>query len=292
MHALDSIVTVIPDIHGDKEALQRSLIEAGHATASDSGIDVVDAGEIVFTGDFIDRGPDSVGVLATLVQVQDSTRTEFLGANHEIELLVKIHGPNNTRRKLGTEFDAEIKALGVTEDSLEARINWVADQVQSRFAPVFSALKSHKIVDDHILASHAVLQEDFAQAEHQLPVVEQAWQEALRTNDFADFSGHGKYVSLVGGRSRPNQHTAYFLDHQNIGLNIHGHVGSSSGVQRLREENHIYFLDGDIRLGSMDTGWGYIQYNKETKEVWAACRTAGKRLLGKMDGCDFIEHES
>ncbi|WP_299770390.1 metallophosphoesterase family protein [uncultured Tateyamaria sp.] len=66
----------IGDIHGQKAELDRvlSLIEA------DGGKDA----QIVFLGDYTDRGPDSRAVLNTLIQGRDASRNwTFLKGNHD-----------------------------------------------------------------------------------------------------------------------------------------------------------------------------------------------------------------
>lgn len=69
-------IYVIPDIHGhaDKLANALELIER------DGGKDA----QIVFLGDYIDRGPDSKGVLQTLIDGKESDRNwTFLKGNHD-----------------------------------------------------------------------------------------------------------------------------------------------------------------------------------------------------------------
>jgi len=69
-------IYAIPDLHGQKEALERALalIEA------DGGPNA----RIVFLGDYIDRGPDSRGVIETLIQGQANGRDWItLRGNHD-----------------------------------------------------------------------------------------------------------------------------------------------------------------------------------------------------------------
>ncbi len=70
------MIYAIGDIHGQKQMLDRalSLIE------SDGGPNA----EIVFVGDYTDRGPDSNGVIQTLLQgQQDGRNWIFLKGNHD-----------------------------------------------------------------------------------------------------------------------------------------------------------------------------------------------------------------
>lgn len=84
-------ICVIPDIHGHKAALDRvlALIDA-HL-----GPDV----QIVFLGDYVDRGPDSRGVIQTLIDGQAAGRNwTMLRGNHDQLFLdfldeAQVHSP-------------------------------------------------------------------------------------------------------------------------------------------------------------------------------------------------------
>ena len=65
----------IGDIHGMATSLD-ALLEAVRPT---------DADQLVFLGDYVDRGPDSCGVIERLlVQKECFPKTVFLRGNHEI----------------------------------------------------------------------------------------------------------------------------------------------------------------------------------------------------------------
>lgn len=66
----------IGDIHGQAEELHRVL----DLIARDGGADA----EIVLVGDYTDRGPDSRGVLETLIEARDTGRPwHFIKGNHD-----------------------------------------------------------------------------------------------------------------------------------------------------------------------------------------------------------------
>lgn len=71
----------IGDIHGCKKALE-TLLDAINPTAEDT---------IVTLGDYIDRGPDSRGVIDTLVDLGDRTRLVGVLGNHEEMMLEVLH---------------------------------------------------------------------------------------------------------------------------------------------------------------------------------------------------------
>jgi serine/threonine protein phosphatase 1 len=67
----------IGDIHGCRRSLV-SLLEAVRPGEQD---------QIIFLGDYVDRGPDSPGVINTLLSLQSRCKTIFLRGNHEAMML-------------------------------------------------------------------------------------------------------------------------------------------------------------------------------------------------------------
>ncbi len=68
---------VIGDIHGCAKAL-RTLIETIAPQPDD---------ELVFLGDYVDRGPDSRDVVDQVIELQQQCRVVALRGNHEIMLM-------------------------------------------------------------------------------------------------------------------------------------------------------------------------------------------------------------
>jgi len=66
---------VIPDIHGRNDLLQMALCDLYE--------DNPDGGKIIFLGDYIDRGPDNVGVLLTVMNPPEGWEFITLKGNHE-----------------------------------------------------------------------------------------------------------------------------------------------------------------------------------------------------------------
>ena len=74
---------VIGDIHGCAKAL-RTIIEAIEPNSDD---------ELIFVGDYIDRGPNSRDVINQVIALEDACRTVTLRGNHEIMMQgVALHG--------------------------------------------------------------------------------------------------------------------------------------------------------------------------------------------------------
>lgn len=66
---------VISDLHGMSNLLDKALVKIDN-----SGLDV---SKIIFTGDYVDRGPDSAGVVARVRELVDSGKAVALKGNHE-----------------------------------------------------------------------------------------------------------------------------------------------------------------------------------------------------------------
>ena len=75
----------IGDIHGCAQALSR-LIEAIEPTEDDT---------LVPLGDFVDRGPDSRGVLTMLIELVDRCQLVPLLGNHEVMMLNAFESPES-----------------------------------------------------------------------------------------------------------------------------------------------------------------------------------------------------
>jgi len=75
----------IGDIHGCLDKLKRLL----------NKIDITDHDELIFLGDYIDRGSDSKGVIDFLINLKGRFKKKFLRGNHEDMFLRAIKDPPN-----------------------------------------------------------------------------------------------------------------------------------------------------------------------------------------------------
>jgi len=84
-------IYAIGDVHGRLDLLDR-LLETIHGDASRARDQTAIR---VFLGDYIDRGPDSAGVIARLTELQErDPHAIFLRGNHEQMLLDFLNDPN------------------------------------------------------------------------------------------------------------------------------------------------------------------------------------------------------
>ena len=93
---------VIGDIHGCAKAL-RSLIEI---------IDPRPDDELVFLGDYVDRGPDSRNCVDQLIALKERCRLVTLRGNHEIMLMGVAFGGLNSKAWLASGGLATVSSYG------------------------------------------------------------------------------------------------------------------------------------------------------------------------------------
>jgi len=118
----DPLTYAVGDIHGCADLLDRLLerIEA-HAAGRER--------RLVFLGDYIDRGPDSAGILSrlrTLAWREPESVTCLMG-NHEALLLAALREPGGEAHWLVNGGDATLASFGVEEAAAIPRdvLDWI-----------------------------------------------------------------------------------------------------------------------------------------------------------------------
>ncbi|MDN3720845.1 metallophosphoesterase [Roseibium salinum] len=81
---MESILYAVGDVHGRADLLDQLH---GHIRSHHEVQHPNRPGEIVYLGDYIDRGADSVGVIDRLMSGMDGFQTTCLMGNHEAMLL-------------------------------------------------------------------------------------------------------------------------------------------------------------------------------------------------------------
>ena len=77
----------IPDIHGQSVKLCALLERLGWRRTPAGWVNDAPTREIVFLGDFIDRGPDNAGVIAAVRSLIDSGKARAVMGNHELNAI-------------------------------------------------------------------------------------------------------------------------------------------------------------------------------------------------------------
>lgn len=121
---------VIPDIHGSVKTLQ-TLVKYLIVPDKDD--------QLYFLGDFIDRGPDSKGVIDYIMQLQKETNVDYIIGNHEYYCLKSYeedkkirHGLFSSKPKIQREWEQyggkeTLKSFGVKYpgDIPQEYIDWM-----------------------------------------------------------------------------------------------------------------------------------------------------------------------
>ncbi len=81
---------IIPDIHGELELLELLIEDVLEYTKAFGEVHL----ELIFLGDYVDRGPDSCGVIEFLIKLSKSVKCIFLMGNHDQEFLEYIKSGN------------------------------------------------------------------------------------------------------------------------------------------------------------------------------------------------------
>ena len=130
---------LIGDIHGcraELEALLKTLgydLEAGRHTAGRKA---------VFLGDLVDRGPDTPGVLRTVMRLVQSGTALCVPGNHDIKLMRKLRG-------------RDVQITHGLAESL-AQLDREPSEFKEQVVKFIDGLVSHYVLDDgRLVAAHA-----------------------------------------------------------------------------------------------------------------------------------------
>jgi len=82
-----SITDIIPDIHGQVEKLRLALQNLGWRRNGTTWLHPEPNRQIVFLGDFIDRGPENAAVIRIVRELMDAGRAQAIMGNHELNAI-------------------------------------------------------------------------------------------------------------------------------------------------------------------------------------------------------------
>lgn len=186
-------IYAIGDIHGQLGLLDHALskIEA------DGGADA----RIIFLGDYVDRGPDSKGVIERLVQGKAEGRNwVFLKGNHDRLMEWFLQDPPRTDPTLLVGFHWFHEKLGGIQTVESYGIPWPDQIRQFALAEQFRPLvpRSHVNFLETLALSHSEGPLFFAHAGIRpgIPLMEQSEEDLLwiRQEFHNDKSDHGKLI--------------------------------------------------------------------------------------------------
>ena len=140
---------IIGDIHGCHGELQELLAKLGYIRASKGDhLAHPEGRSAIFLGDLVDRGPDSPGVLRTVMAMVRAGAALCVPGNHDVKLLKKLRGR-----------DVKLThGLAETVAQMEAEPPEFHEQV----AAFIDGLVSHCVLDDgRLVVAHAGLKEAY-----------------------------------------------------------------------------------------------------------------------------------
>lgn len=82
-----SITDIVPDIHGQAEKLRLALKNLGWTRNGTTWVHPEPDRQIVFLGDFIDRGPENAAVIRIVRELMDAGRAQAIMGNHELNAI-------------------------------------------------------------------------------------------------------------------------------------------------------------------------------------------------------------
>lgn len=139
---------IIGDVHGCLDELCDLLSELGYSTGTGGGAYAhPDGRRALFLGDLVDRGPDSAGVLRTVMDMADAGTALCVPGNHDERLLRKLNG-------------RDVKLTHGLAETLE-QLTREAPEFQERVRGFLSSLVSHFILDGgRLVVAHGGLPEE------------------------------------------------------------------------------------------------------------------------------------
>jgi serine/threonine protein phosphatase 1 len=154
------MIYAVGDIHGRADLLDRLM----HRLVSDAQAGSERA-ELIFLGDYVDRGPQSRRVLDRLIEIQADPMfdTTMLRGNHDQYLLEFMRAPQTWTvwRRLGAA--ATLQSYGVTpptadadDDELEEAAESLRRSVSAEHLTFLKATKFMKISNGHVFVHAGV----------------------------------------------------------------------------------------------------------------------------------------
>lgn len=191
-------IYAIGDIHGYADVLARmhDLIEA------DLKERPIDNAQIVYIGDYIDRGPDSKGVLDILIErelIAPHFDHVFLLGNHEDAMMEFIKAPTGVRQDWIEWGGIEaIESYGVSVDKTKAyalQVDRLAEELVNALPlthqEFLKNLQLHHVVDDYLFV-HAGIRPD-------VPLEKQTKHDLTFTREpFMSHEGHHPHCVVHG----------------------------------------------------------------------------------------------
>jgi len=230
---------VIPDIHGCSKTLKYLIEKQIKPSAAD---------ELYFLGDYIDRGPDSKGVIDYLMELQSKEyNLKLLLGNHE-EYCIKAWDEDRAGRKfLGFRMKSKTQAVWEMhggKETLHSFQSRYASEIPEKYILWMRQLKLFIELEKHILV-HAGL--NFSIDDPLTDRFAMLW-----TKDFKVVPSKIRNKKVVHG-------------HTPVDLEFMSHVIQSNQYHFIDLDNGVYMLNragyGNLTAYELNTGHLLIQPN-------------------------------
>jgi serine/threonine protein phosphatase 1 len=135
------LLYAVGDIHGEREMLEELIAK----------LPLADGDELVFMGDFVDRGPDSRGVVDLLLELGRTRRCTFLCGNHE-SMFLDFLGWDGPAWFAGDAFlanggDRTLASYGYFDRDDPDPLSF---ELPADHADFYRGLKLHHVVGDYL----------------------------------------------------------------------------------------------------------------------------------------------
>lgn len=186
-------VYAVGDIHGRSDLLASVLAKIeGHI-----GSHPIEVAKIIFLGDYVDRGPNTVGVIDMLSNLSGDSRFVFLKGNHEAFMLAALEDRRVLSDWLWAGGRETLQSYGVTvpmratADDLQAALSASLEAIPPHHVGFLNGLQHKHVVGDYVFV-HAGLRPG-------VPLGAQSSRDLMSIREeFLQFSGSHGYVVVHG----------------------------------------------------------------------------------------------
>ena len=211
---------LIGDVHGCVDELRTLLGRLGYTPDRAGGFTPPAGRKAVFVGDLVDRGPDSVGVLRTVMTMCEAGDAYCVPGNHDVKLMRALRG-KDVRRTHG---------LGETLAQIDALPDGERGRFSDEVAGFIDGLVSHLVLDGgRLVVAHAGLPESM---------------QGRGSGRVREFCLYGDTTGSQTPEGLPER-LDWAADYAGEAAVVHGHVAVSEAVWR----NNVLDLDTGCVFG-------------------------------------------
>jgi serine/threonine protein phosphatase 1 len=219
------VLYAIGDIHGEREALEELL----------AALPLQPDDHLVFVGDYVDRGPDSRGVIDLLLKVSDQRPCTFLIGNHE-SMFLDFLGWEDPLYFAGDAFllNGGDRTL-VSYDYFDSDLEPSEFQLPKGHDTFFRNLKLHHVEGDYLFV-HAGLSREALNSPDLDWVLDNAEAEDLLWNRTTADLSHKLGMTIIYGHSPAANFQVRWNSPFSIGIDTGAVYGGKLTAIRLPDE--------------------------------------------------------